>query len=158
MVNKKIYLDKLYHYLYDDATIFLERKHSILKECLETSFEKSSNNIENLTYNKQTKSMSEWATVLNISKRDLFWRLKKYNWDENRCLNPNFKMDSYSNRIYFKGEDNPNAVFTNEQVIEIFKSKESNRSLSEKYGVHRSTIEKIRSGTNYNSVTKNTKK
>ena len=53
-----------------------------------------------------------------------------------------------------KGEDSPIAKFTNNQVIEIFKSEKSILELAKEHNVHRDTIYRIKKKINYKSVTK----
>lgn len=53
-----------------------------------------------------------------------------------------------------KGEEHPVSKLTEEQVLHIYKTRESAKDLALKYGVHISTIHYIRNGKNWSWLTK----
>lgn len=64
-----------------------------------------------------------------------------------RCRSCHARLDSK------RGELNHRAKLTNEQVIDIFTSAETHKTLAERYGISISTIEAIRGRRNYRSIT-----
>lgn len=72
-------------------------------------------------------------------------------WPEN--LEWGTKQENYKDRIRHgtdhSGERNPSSKFTEAEISEIRKRPESSRQLAAEYGVHFTTIIKIRSGINW---------
>lgn len=152
-IKKRESIEKLYHYLYDEANLFLKRKKDIFDKVLKTKLERNSIDNEFLEYKGKIQNIDKWAKDLNLSVRELRHRLSNPKWTLEDSLSFK-KFENKKNLYCLKGEDSPIAKFTNNQVIEIFKSEKSILELSKEHNVHKDTIYRIKKKINYKSVTK----
>lgn len=88
---------EIYHYLYKDATIYMQRKYDTFQEIIkiETSrdkeYSKTGTNLKRdrcryLTYNDETHSLKEWSKIRNIKYSTLNSRINIYGWNIGRAL------------------------------------------------------------------------
>lgn len=153
IVDKNVYLQKLYNYLYKDATIFLERKKNLMEKCFYNN-ERTSNDLNFISYNGKVKSLQEWSIELQIPEKILHRRLFNSKWNINDAFKyKEGEVTAKQKQAVQRGANHPNSKFSEEEVIEIFLSKESNSFLTKKYNVHRDTIRKIKYGINFSSIT-----
>lgn len=158
MVDKTVYQQKLYKLLYDNADLYLERKERKFRTCFINN-ERKSRDEEFIEFNGKVQSLKEWSKELNINIKLLRYRIFKEGWDIEKALNNRqWGYKELQKEKTPKGENHPRACFSNEDVIKIFLSTESNRYLSKLYNVHRDTIYKIKAGINYSIVTKDIKR
>lgn len=73
---------KIIHWLYDDATIWLDRKYKIAKKCLLTNYKRKIININKIDiinnyfiYN----SIGKMAKKFNCKPHNIYYKMKKYN-------------------------------------------------------------------------------
>lgn len=152
-IKKKNSIINLYDFLYKDATIYLERKEKIIKNYINTKSQKISRDLEFITYEGQTKSIEEWSKELNISANTLKWRIFKSGWTLEQALSLKLN-EEIINKNYKYGEKHPNSKLTNQQVLEIYNNPNSSNDISKIYNISKSTVDYIRNGKNYSSVTK----
>lgn len=96
--NPKVIID-VYHYLYNNATIYMQRKYDTFQEIIEIekyrdeeymkNGVKANNNRDRcrcITYNNETHSIKEWAEIRGINYRTLATRINSYDWSIGRAL------------------------------------------------------------------------
>ncbi len=86
-----------------------------------------------VTYRGETRTLAEWAEILGIAQATLGYRLRD-GWDVEKAFNTAVK------------EARPHRMLTAEETASIRVSVETARALAAKYGVHSSTINRIRKG------------
>ena len=84
----------------------------------------------------------------NNSVENLEWCSNKENHEHKMRNNLN---------VALKGSEHHNSVLTEQDVINIFKSKEPYNKLIKKYNISKSTISSIKCGRNWNHITKEIK-
>ncbi|XWX31289.1 HNH endonuclease [Staphylococcus phage PG-2021_1] len=85
---------------------------------------------------------------LNNNVENLEWCSNKENHEHKMRNNLN---------VALKGSEHHNSVLTEQDVIDIFKSKEPYNKLIKKYNISKSTISSIKCGRNWNHITKEIK-
>jgi len=101
-----------------------------------------------------------------FSKTFGYWptRIVRHSCDCRRCINPNHlfegsRRDNSADAVVRKrfpvGEKHWSTSLSDSDVLYIFKSKKDSKFLAKKYGVHRDTINNIKSGRTWSWITMN---